>query len=111
MRKSLELQAELGPVFDVTLDGEDGAAVGGEIEHTHLMAELVGSSANRYDRVGARLQPVDHPRFEDVVDLLVRQLQERGRYKRAYAPGTYREKLFGAGPRLSAPHPAAAVAR
>ena len=30
MRKSLELQAELGPVFDVTLDGEDGAPVGGE---------------------------------------------------------------------------------
>jgi len=77
MRKSLELQAELGPVFDVTLDGEDGAAVGGEIEHTHLMAELVGSSANRYDRVGARLQPVDHPRFEDVVDLLVRQVGQR----------------------------------
>ena len=41
MRKSLELQAELGPVFDVTLDGEDGAQVGGEVEHAHLIAELV----------------------------------------------------------------------
>jgi len=71
MRKSLELQAELGPVFDVTLDGEDGAPVGGEIEHAHLMAELVGSAANRYGRVGVRLQAVDHPRFEEVVDLLV----------------------------------------
>ena len=30
MTKSLELQAELGPVFDVTLDCEDGAPVGGE---------------------------------------------------------------------------------
>ncbi len=49
--------------------------------------------------------------IEGVVDLLVPALQERGRYKRAYAPGTYREKLFGAGPRLAAPHPAAAVAR
>lgn len=49
--------------------------------------------------------------LEDVVELLVPALQERGRYKRAYAPGTYREKLFGAGPRLAAPHPAAAVAR
>ena len=77
MRKSLELQAELGPVFDVTLDGEDGAPVGGEIEHAHLIAELVGSAANRFNRVGARLQPVDHPRFEDVVDLLVRQVGER----------------------------------
>jgi FMN-dependent oxidoreductase (nitrilotriacetate monooxygenase family) len=49
--------------------------------------------------------------IEDVVDLLVPVLQARGRYKRGYAPGTYREKLFGAGPRLAAPHPAAVVAR
>jgi hypothetical protein len=33
-------------------------------------------------------------------------LQERGAYKRDYAPGTYREKLFGAS-RLASPHPAA----
>ncbi|MFC7552953.1 hypothetical protein ACFQU7_12865 [Pseudoroseomonas wenyumeiae] len=46
--------------------------------------------------------------LEDVVDLLVPALQERGAYKRAYAPGTFREKLFGAGPLLEAPHPAAA---
>ena len=45
MRKSLELQAELGPVFDVTLDGEDGAPVGGEREHALLMAELVELAA------------------------------------------------------------------
>jgi FMN-dependent oxidoreductase (nitrilotriacetate monooxygenase family) len=45
--------------------------------------------------------------LEDVVRLLVPTLQERGRYKRAYAPGTSREKLFGAGPLLAAPHPAA----
>ncbi|MFN9094755.1 MAG: LLM class flavin-dependent oxidoreductase [Alphaproteobacteria bacterium] len=46
--------------------------------------------------------------LEDVVRLLVPALQERGRYKRGYAPGSYREKLFGAGPMLAAPHPAAA---
>ena len=45
--------------------------------------------------------------LEDVVRLLVPELQERGRYKRGYAAGTYREKLFGAGPLLAAPHPAA----
>ena len=46
--------------------------------------------------------------FEDVVDLLVPELPRRGRYKRAYEPGTLREKLFGAGrARLAAPHPAA----
>lgn len=77
MRKSLDLQAELGPVFDVTLDGEDGAPVGGEIEHAHLMGELVGSTANRHGRVGVRLQAVDHPRFEEVVDLLVGRVGPR----------------------------------
>jgi FMN-dependent oxidoreductase (nitrilotriacetate monooxygenase family) len=45
--------------------------------------------------------------LEDVVRLLVPALQERGRYKRGYAPGSYREKLFGVGPLLAAPHPAA----
>ncbi|MEN9500071.1 MAG: hypothetical protein RIS83_1890 [Pseudomonadota bacterium] len=45
--------------------------------------------------------------LEDVVRLLVPALQERGRYKQAYASGTYREKLLGAGPLLAAPHPAA----
>jgi citrate lyase subunit beta/citryl-CoA lyase len=80
MRKSLALQAELGPVFDVTLDGEDGAPVGGEIEHAHLIAELVASPANRHGRVGARLQAVDHPHFEGVVDLLVGRVGGRLAY-------------------------------
>jgi citrate lyase subunit beta/citryl-CoA lyase len=76
MRKSLELQAELGPVFDVTLDGEDGAPVGAEIEQAQLIAELVNGPGNLFGRVGARVQPVDHARFEDVVDLLVAQAGE-----------------------------------
>jgi alkanesulfonate monooxygenase len=46
--------------------------------------------------------------FEDIVDLLVPELERRGRYKKHYQPGTLREKLFGAGrSRLDAPHPAA----
>ena len=72
MRKSLELQGELGPVFDVTLDAEDGAPVGGEIEHAHLIAAMLGSSANRFGRVGVRLLPFDHPRFGDVADTVLR---------------------------------------
>ena len=66
MRKSLELQGELGPVFDVTLDNEDGAPLGGEIEQAHLIAAMLGSSANRFGRVGVRLLPVDHPCFTEV---------------------------------------------
>lgn len=52
-----------------------------------------------------------HETFEDVADHLVPELQRRGRFKRDYAPGTLREKLFGAGPRLAPPHPAAAYRR
>lgn len=45
--------------------------------------------------------------FVEVADLLVPELQRRGRYKRTYAPGTLREKLFKNGSRLPAGHPAA----
>lgn len=41
------------------------------------------------------------------VDLVVPVLQERGLFKSAYAPGTYRDKLFGQGPLLPQSHPAA----
>ncbi len=47
--------------------------------------------------------------IDDIVDLLVPVLQERGAYKREYAPGTYRQKLFGLGDRLPDGHPAAAA--
>lgn len=71
MRKSLALQAELGPVFDITLDCEDGAPIGGEAEHARLCAELAMSTDNRFGRVGARVHPVDHPSFADDVATLV----------------------------------------
>lgn len=44
--------------------------------------------------------------FEDVVNLVVPELQTRGVYPTAYRPGTLRQKLFGDGDHLSAPHPA-----
>jgi hypothetical protein len=43
----------------------------------------------------------------DIVNWLVPELQRRGVYKQDYAPGTLREKLFGCGAQLQAPHPAA----
>jgi long-chain alkane monooxygenase len=47
---------------------------------------------------------VTHETFSDIAEHLVPELQKRGRYKRDYAPGTLREKLFGAGPRLPETH-------
>ena len=50
--------------------------------------------------------------FTDIIDGVVPVLQERGVYKRDYAPGTLREKLYGEGrARLPGSHPAARVRR
>lgn len=49
--------------------------------------------------------------FAAVVDLLVPELQARGLFKRAYPPGTLRNKLFGRGDRLGGSHPVAALRR
>lgn len=80
MRKSLALQAELGPVFDITLDAEDGAPVGGEAEHALLIAELANSPANRFGRVGARVHPWGHAAFEADVDTLIGRAGRRLAY-------------------------------
>ena len=67
MRKSLALQAEMAEefgacVFDVTLDCEDGAPVGGEAEHAAMVTELALGAAPGM-RVGVRVHPVEHPAF------------------------------------------------
>lgn len=75
MRKSLALQAELTEefgacVFDVTLDCEDGAPVGGEAEHAELVAEIAqGVPASA--RIATRVHPVDHSAFENDVLTIV----------------------------------------
>ena len=67
MVKSIALQQELGPVFDITLDCEDGAAAGNESEHARLVGQLIASSANHFNRIGARLHDVHSAFFaEDV---------------------------------------------
>lgn len=80
MLKSMALQAELGPVFDITLDCEDGAPIGGEAEHAHLVAELTCGALNLHGRVGARVHPIDHPSFTDDVETLVSRAGHRLAY-------------------------------
>ena len=46
--------------------------------------------------------------FEDFVDIVVPELQQRGLHKTAYTEGSLRHKLFGEGDRLPARHAAAA---
>jgi len=56
-------------MFDVTLDCEDGAPVGGEADHAALvvaLALLAGGKA----RVAVRVHPVDHPAFEQDIAII-----------------------------------------
>ncbi len=81
MRKSLQLQAEMTQefgacVFDVTLDCEDGAPVGGESEHAALVTELALSAAPDA-RVGVRVHPVDHPSFQADMATIAGQAAQR----------------------------------
>jgi len=75
MKKSLQLQAEMTAefgtcVFDVTLDCEDGAPVGGEADHAALVTQLA-LDAPRQARVAVRVHPVDHVHFQADVARIV----------------------------------------
>jgi long-chain alkane monooxygenase len=81
---------------------------------------IVGSPEQVADQLIASVEEADVEGFnlsrtvvpeclESFIDLVVPILQERGAYKRSYAPGTYRQKLFGSGDRLPDEHPAAAA--
>jgi citrate lyase subunit beta / citryl-CoA lyase len=75
IKKSLWLQADMtrdrgACPFDVTLDCEDGAPVGGELEHAEMVAEMLSSSGQDC-RVGVRVHDVAHPSFIDDVSIIL----------------------------------------
>ena len=81
MRKSLALQAEMMAefgrcVFDVTLDCEDGAAVGQEKAHARLVVSLANGAAPGA-RVAVRVHAVDHPSFADDIALIAGEAGNR----------------------------------
>lgn len=89
--KSLQMQAEMTEefgacVFDVTLDCEDGAPVGGEIEHANMVAagvlyaftapKIIAISSSKAlekakKRIAVRVHAVDHPSFESDIATIV----------------------------------------
>jgi citrate lyase subunit beta/citryl-CoA lyase len=87
MVKSLGLQAQMAEefgrcVFDVSLDCEDGAPVGGEAMHAKMVVSLanqayfahknVASADVKWSpRIAARVHPVDHPAFRNDIQTLV----------------------------------------
>ena len=64
MRKSMALQQELGPLFDITFDCEDGAPAGAEAEHAQLVVALLNDESNRHNRIGVRVHDMASPFFD-----------------------------------------------
>ncbi|HJQ55520.1 MAG TPA: LLM class flavin-dependent oxidoreductase, partial [Vineibacter sp.] len=89
------------------------AAIGGRgpviVGSCHEVADALQDWVANTDVDGFNLAYAVTPEsFADIADLVVPVLQERGAYKRDYAPGTLREKLYGTGrARLGTDHPAA----
>jgi citrate lyase subunit beta / citryl-CoA lyase len=78
--KALALQRQMieergACVFDVTLDCEDGAPVGKELEHAQMVVELVCQAPKAVNgvatRMAIRVHPVDHPAFAADVQTVV----------------------------------------
>lgn len=87
--------------------GGDGPVIAGSAE---TVADALEEWVDETGVDGFNLAAAAVPEtFEGVVDLLVPELQRRGRYQTAYRPGTLREKLGAAGPRVDPAHPAARV--
>ncbi|MCX8146063.1 MAG: aldolase/citrate lyase family protein [Azovibrio sp.] len=77
IRKALALQQDMGPLFDITCDCEDGAHAGAEAEHASMCAALIMSAENRFNRVGARIHDITHPHWEKDLEILVGEAGSR----------------------------------
>ena len=77
MKKALQLQNELGPIFDVTCDCEDGAPAGAEREHAEMAAAIIMSDDNRHHRVAARIHDITHAHWQQDLDILVSRAGSR----------------------------------
>ena len=77
IRKALTLQGEMGPLFDITCDCEDGARAGAEAEHAAMCAEFINGAENRFGRVAARIHDITHPHWRTDLEILVSQAGRR----------------------------------
>jgi citrate lyase subunit beta / citryl-CoA lyase len=84
LKKALQIQAETAvnqyPVFDITADCEDGAPAGKEREHAEIIASMLQSGENRFDRVGVRIHDVRHPSWRDELEVIVKRAGQRVAY-------------------------------
>jgi citrate lyase subunit beta/citryl-CoA lyase len=68
--KALELQAKQ-PIFDITMDCEDGAPAGREQEHAEMIVRLLRGDGNARKMAGARIHDFTHACWKQDVDIIV----------------------------------------
>ena len=84
------------------LPGREPFIVGSPSQVCDAMIEWIDETGLDGFNLGRTVEPAGLQAF---IDLVVPELQDRGRYKTEYAPGTMREKMFpGHGGRLPADH-------
>lgn len=84
LNKALQIQAEYSvnqqSVFDITADCEDGAPAGKEREHADMIAGILLSEGNRFDRVGVRIHDVRHPDWRNELEIIIGKAGKRVAY-------------------------------
>ena len=71
IRKALELQQRLGPLFDITCDCEDGAQAGQEIAHAAMVVRMLNDPANAHRMAGARIHDPSHEAWKQDAEALI----------------------------------------
>jgi citrate lyase subunit beta/citryl-CoA lyase len=80
IRKAFALQSELGAIFDVTCDCEDGAPTGEEEGHARMVSRLLNDADNVHKRAGVRIHDPSHAAWKRDVDILVGESGENIAY-------------------------------
>ena len=70
--KALAFQDELGPIFDITCDCEDGAEAGQEQAHAEMIVRILNSELNVHKMAGVRVHDYSHPSWRQDVDIIVK---------------------------------------
>ena len=69
--KALAFQDELGPIFDITCDCEDGAEAGQEQAHAEMIVRVLNSELNVHKMAGVRVHDYSHPSWKQDVEIIV----------------------------------------
>jgi citrate lyase subunit beta/citryl-CoA lyase len=80
MQKSMSLQNDLGAIFDITFDCEDGAATGSEEQHANVVAINLASPENRFNRIGVRVHDIESPFFESDISIIIKSAAHKLAY-------------------------------